>query len=196
MLDEVTKKHPYNFSRKTWAQLVGFIILFAIFLAIISGLITHFFGSGSNYFVELLTTHETSALIFYFVYVVVASVIIPIPTLPLDIVFLKLVDPASVITIRLLGGLGGGTISFYLARNYGHGLLKKWLSSKNYTYVDSLSKNINWLQFFIIAMVPIVNAELMAYAGGLSKLRFRMVMSSLAIAIFYRLLFVFFVIQA
>lgn len=172
-----------------------FIVAFAFLIIIVSWLVTHFFNSG-NPAIHALVNHVSISLVLYFIYIMIASVIIPIPTLPVDIVLLKLLDPASVITVRLLGGLAGGSISFFLSRNYGRPLLRRWLSQKNYDYVDRLSNNISWLQFFIIAMVPVVNTELMAYAGGISKLRFRMVMGSLAVAIFYRLLFVYFVIRA
>lgn len=195
MIEEVVKSHSYRLPKKTILQLGLFIIAFAFLIVVVSWLVTHFFNS-SNPAIHALLSHVSLALVLYFIYVVVASVIVPIPTLPVDIVLLKLLDPASVITVRLLGGLAGGSISFYLSRNYGRPLLSRWLSEKNYSYVDRLSGNISWLQFFIIAMVPIVNTELMAYAGGISKLRFRMVMGSLAIAIFYRLLFVYFVIKA
>lgn len=192
MNDEIVNS-PGKMSQQTMLKIVGFIFIFGLFVAGLTALINHFFDPATNAYVQQFLQHQTGALVFYFLFVVVASVIVPIPTLPLDLVMIQFISPWPVIIIRLLGGIAGGSINFYLARHYGQPLLRRWFSAKNYQFVDQLSESISWKQFFIIALIPIINTELMAYAGGLSKLKYRWVIIPLTIAIFYRLVFVYFV---
>lgn len=192
MNDEIVNS-PGKMSQQTMLKIVGFIFIFGLFVAGLTALINHFFDPATNVYVQQFLQHQSGALVFYFLFVVVASVIVPIPTLPLDLVMIQFISPWPVIVIRLLGGIGGGSINFYLARHFGQPLLRRWFSAKNYQFVDQLSESISWKQFFIIALIPIINTELMAYAGGLSKLKYRWVIIPLTIAIFYRLVFVYFV---
>lgn len=188
--------NPGKMSRRTMLNIVGFLVLFGLFVAGITALINHFFDPATNVYVQEFLQHQSSALIFYFVFVVVASVIVPIPTLPLDLLMMRFINPWPIIVIRLLGGIAGGSINFYLARHYGQPLLRRWFSPKNYQFIQQMSENISWKQFFVVALIPIINTELMAYAGGISKLKYRWIIIPLTIAIFYRLIFVYFVTKA
>lgn len=196
MLHNVVKKHSYKLPPKHVLQIVAFIILFGLFVAGVSTVINRYFNPAEHPLIKEFLKHENTALLFYFVYSTVASVIVPIPTLPVDVLFLNILDPASVITVRLAGGLAGSSINFYLARNFGRPLLERWLSKKNFHFIEDISNNLAWHHFFIITMIPVINTELMAYAGGISKLRFRFVISVQTLALFYRILFVFFVMHA
>jgi uncharacterized membrane protein YdjX (TVP38/TMEM64 family) len=195
MIGEEIISKSGQISRKVLVQIVLFVLAFGLFVAAASWLIGRYFDPTANPFVQSLLAHEDQTLFFYFFYVLVASVIVPIPTLPIDLVLFSLLDPWSIITIRLFGGLAGGSISFFLARRFGKPLLKRWFSAKNYTVIEDLAGHITWKQFFIITMLPIINTEIMAYAGGLSKLRLRYTLGILAVAVFYRLLLVSFVIH-
>lgn len=183
-------------SRQAILEIILFVFVFGLFIAIVSAIMAKYFNPSDSLIVRDLLLHKNRALELYFIYVIIASVIIPLPTLPVDVVLFNLLDPWSIITVRLLAGLAGGTISFLIARNYGRPLLKRWLSPKNYQFVERISGNITWKQFLFITMVPIVNTEVMAYAGGISKLKLRFTLFVLAIADFYRLAFVFFIIHA
>jgi uncharacterized membrane protein YdjX (TVP38/TMEM64 family) len=196
MLHKAVKKHSYKLPPKHIVQIVAFILLFGLIVAAVSAAINRYFNPAEHPFIKDLLAKEHTALLFYFVYATVASVLVPIPTLPVDVLFLNLLDPASVITVRLAGGLAGSSVNFYLARNFGRPLLLKLLSKKNYEFVEDLSNNLAWHHFFIITMIPIFNTELMAYAGGISKLRFRFVIGTQTLALFYRILFVFFIMHA
>ncbi len=196
MLHHAVRKHSYKLPPKHVVQIVGFIVLFGLFIAAVSAVINKYFNPADNLLVQEFLKHERTALLFYFVYSTVASVFVPIPTLPVDVLLLNVMDPASVITVRLAGGLAGSSVSFYLARNFGRPLLQRWLSKKNYNFIEDISNNLAWHHFFIITMIPIINTELMAYAGGISKLRFRFVLGVQALALSYRILFVFFVMHA
>lgn len=194
MIDAV-KQHSYRLPKKDFVKIAAFIVLFGIFIAVVSGLMGHYFSSTSATLQYDFRVHQTVSLWLYFFYVIVASVIIPIPTLPADVVFLKLGNPILVIGVRLLADVIGSSIDFFLARRYGRPLLKRWFSQKNYEFIERTAENITWKQFFIVAMIPIINTELMAYAGGISKLKFRQIIWGLVLAILYRLLFVYFVLK-
>lgn len=191
-----TVKNSRKLPPKHVFQIVGFIVLFGLFIAGASTAINKYFNPADNPLIQDFLRHEHTALWFYFVYSSIASVIVPIPTLPVDVLLLNVMDPASVITVRLAGGLVGSSINFYLARNFGRPLLQRLLSKKNYDFIEDMSNGLKWHHFFIITMIPIINTELMAYAGGISKLRFRFVIGTQTLALFYRILFVFFVMHA
>lgn len=169
--------------------------MFGLFIAAVSGLMTHYFSSTSATLRYDFRVHQTVSLWLYFFYIIIASIIVPIPTLPADVVFLKLGNPIIVIGVRLLGDMIGSMIDFRLARRYGRPLLHRWFSEKNYQFIEKAAENISWQQFFIVAMIPIINTELMAYAGGISKLKFRQIAWGLTLAILYRLLFVYFILK-
>ncbi len=189
-------KHSQKIPPKHAVQIVAFIVLFGLFIAGVSALISNYFKPADSLVVQQFLQNERTALLFYFGYATVASVIVPIPTLPIDVLLLSLMDPASIIVVRLAGGLAGSSINFYLARRFGQPLLRRWLSQKNYQFIEQISTNLAWHHFFIITMIPVINTELMAYAGGISKLRFRFVLGVQALALSYRILFVFFVMHA
>lgn len=196
MIHQVLKKHSYKLPPKHIVQIVAFILIFGIVVAGISAIINQYFNPADNPAVRQFLAHQNTALIFYFFYSMVASVIVPIPTLPVDVVLLNLLDPISVITVRLAGGLAGSSINFYIARHFGRPLLQRWFSPKNYQFLEDMSDNLKWQHFFLITMIPIINTELMAYAGGISHLKFRSVIGTQALALFYRILFVFFIMHA
>ncbi len=177
-------------SRKNLLQITVFILAFGIVVGVLSSLLNNFIDPANNRYIQELLQYRTQALILYFAFVMVASVVVPIPTLPIDLLLFSIFDPATVVIIRVFGGLAGGSISYYLSYNYGRPLLKRWLSKKNYEVVETLSDNFSWREFFIITMIPIINAELMAYVGGLGKLGYRKTASTLFLGIAYRVVFV------
>jgi uncharacterized membrane protein YdjX (TVP38/TMEM64 family) len=182
-------------SWKTGLKTVLVILVIGLIIAGASALIGRYFNPETSPLVAAIVRERYYAATFYYLYTVLASIVVPIPTLPIDVVLLNIFNPWIVMVIRLAGGLTGGSVGFYLARRYGRPLLKRWLSKKNFDYSVSLSENVNWKQFFIISMIPIINTEIMAYAGGLSRLQYRWVIGVLALALAYRIFFVSFVIH-
>lgn len=182
-------------SAKSFLQIVGFIFVFGIFVSVVSFGLNRFLEPHIQPLADLIGYHPFRALAGYFLFVMAASVIVPIPTLPVDLLFFNLIDPQSVVVARVLGGVAGGSISYFLAYNYGRPLLKRWLSPKYYGFINQQSNAITLQQFFIIAMIPAINAELMAFVGGLGKMGYRKTIGTLLLAIGYRVLFVYFVIN-
>jgi len=190
-----TDSSTSNFSGKYYIQLIIFIIAFGLFVAVISVIINHFLNPHIQPLTHEVAIHPYRALALYFAFVAAASVVVPVPTLPVDLLFFSLLDPAFVIVVRIAGGIAGGSISYYLSYNFGRPLLKRWLSGKKYKFVEKHSDSISWQNFFIITMIPIINAELMAFVGGLGKIGYRKTIGTLLLGITYRVLFVYFVLQ-
>lgn len=176
-------------------QLVGFIVIFGLFVAGISVILNHFITPNIQPLTDEVVRHPLWALTLYFAFVAGASVVVPVPTLPVDLLFLTLLDPSIVMIARIAGGLAGSSVSYYLSYNYGQPLLKRWLSSKNFEFVDQHSRKLTWQSFFVIAMIPVINAELMAYVGGLGKIGYRKTIGTLLLANTYRVFFVYLVIN-
>lgn len=184
-----------NFSSRYYIQVIIFIVIFGLLVAAISVLINHFLNPHIQPLTHEVEIHPYRALALYFTFVTAASVVVPVPTLPVDLLFFGLLDPAFVIVSRVAGGIAGGSISYFLSYNYGRPLLRRWLSKKNYLFVERHSDTLSWRDFFIISMIPIINAELMAFVGGLGKIGYRKTIGTLLLAITYRVLFVYFVLQ-
>ena len=184
-----------NFSGKYYIQVIIFIVVFGLFVSAISVIINHFLNPHIQPLTHEVAIHPYRALALYFAFVTAASVVVPVPTLPVDLLFFSLLDPIFVIIVRIAGGIAGGSISYYLSYNFGRPLLKRWLSEKNYNFIEKQSGSISWQNFFIITMIPIINAELMAFVGGLGKIGYRKTIGTLLLGITYRVLFVYFVLQ-
>ncbi len=194
MVEDVTSEAP-QLSRENLIKIGAFILLFTIFVVGVSALMTHYFSPGNQEFVKRFVHSRNEAMWIYFIYVTIACVIVPLPTLPADVIFLKLANPVAVIGLRLLADIAGSSIDFFLARKYGRPLLRRWFSDKNYKFIERASEHVTWQQYFIVAMIPLFNTELLAYAGGISKLKFRQVIGSLILAVGYRLVFVYLVLK-
>lgn len=186
---------PNGFSGKYYVQVIFFIIAFGLFVTIISVLINHFLSPHIQPLTHEVTIHPYRSLAIYFAFVAAASVVVPIPTLPVDLLFFSLLDPIFVIVMRIAGGIAGGSISYYLSYNFGRPLLKRWLSERNYAFVEKHSNTLTWQEFFIITMIPVINAELMAFVGGLGKIGYRKTIGTLLLGITYRVLFVYLVLN-
>lgn len=197
MVVEHIKQHGARFTASQVAKIIIFIVVFGLAVGLLSAFLNNYIDPQSNRYVQYLLSHESYLIGIYLAYVVVASVTIIVPTLPFDLLMLgTLTSPWIVIGYRLFGGIIGSAINFYLARKYGRSLLRRWLSQKNYDFIDKVANNLTLQQFIIVTMIPVINAELMAYAGGLSRVKFRWSMLTLALAIFYRVVFVYFVMSA
>ncbi|MEK7534881.1 MAG: VTT domain-containing protein [Patescibacteria group bacterium] len=191
----MTKLTPKAFSNKYYLQVIVFLVAFGLLVAAISVLINHYLSPHIQPLTSEVGNHPYRALALFFSFVTVASVIVPVPTLPVDLLFFSLLDPAYVIIARIAGGIAGGSISYFLSYNYGRPLLKRTLSENNYKFVEKHSDTMAWRDFFIISMIPIINAELMAFVGGLGKIGYRKTIGTLLLAITYRVLFVYLVLQ-
>src|SRR3990167_6779333 len=190
-----TDSSTSNFSSKYYLQVIIFIVIFGLIVAAVSVIINHFLNPHIQPLTHEVAIHPYRALAIYFAFVAGASLIVPIPPLPVALLFFGLLDPIAVIIARIAGGIVGGSVSYYLSFNFGKRFLKRYLSVKNFQFVEKHSNTITWQQFFVITMIPVINAELMAYVGGLCKIGYRKTIGTLLLGITYRVLFVYFVLN-
>src|ERR1019366_9422055 len=102
MLDDLHNQ-GYQFTRKDITKIIFFVIVFGFFVAAVSIFVTASFGPSNSPIVkEFIESGSGLSLSVYFIYVIIACIIIPIPTLPADKIFLKLGFPVTVIALRLL----------------------------------------------------------------------------------------------
>lgn len=145
--------------------------------------------AGEQILLPLLVSPPTT-LAVYFLLATIATVIVPLPTLPVDVLLMNIFDPWVVLLVRLGAALAGYSINFSLARRFGEPLLRRLFSPANFQQIMAISERVSLWQYFLIAFFPLVNTELVAYAAGLSKLRLAKLLPLLAMAMFYRLLLV------
>lgn len=130
------------------------------------------------------------ALLFYFLYSIFASVIVPIPTFPLDILMAGLYGIKFALPIRLAGALIGATAAYFIGFYFGHGFLKKILPKKIFKNFEKYSLKHGMKTYILLSLIPIFQQEWMAYHGGVSKLKFLPFIAIVFLANIYRIAFI------
>ncbi|MDO8650378.1 MAG: hypothetical protein Q7K33_03670, partial [Candidatus Berkelbacteria bacterium] len=82
-----------NFSSKYYLQVIIFIVIFGLIVATVSMIINHFLNPHIQPLTHEVAIHPYRALALYFAFVAAASVVVPVPTLPVDLLFFSLLDP-------------------------------------------------------------------------------------------------------
>src|SRR5665213_2382651 len=95
----------YRFSHKEILRIVGFIIVFGLLIAGVSAIMTKYFSPAHNPWVLSFILHQRFAVLIYFLFVILGAIVVPIPTLPADVIFLKLINPFIIIPVRLLADI-------------------------------------------------------------------------------------------
>jgi uncharacterized membrane protein YdjX (TVP38/TMEM64 family) len=145
--------------------------------------------AGEELLVPLLVA-PVLTFVVYFLLATLATVVVPLPTLPIDVLLMTMFNPWLVLVVRLGASLVGSSLNFTLGRTFGEPLLAHLMSKENLKQTVEIAKNVNRWQYFLMAMFPLINPELVAYAAGLSTLRIWELMPIVAAALFYRLLIV------
>lgn len=183
-------------SGNIFVQSIVFLLAIAIILALVSNILSHWIGGLTSTILPYLQSEGLFAVLFaYFCYCVLQAVIIPLPASPVDIAIFTIVGPIITSIINIPATLIGYSISYLIARKYGRRALKRILPIKTYEKINQLSDNMNLKQFFWITIVPFNALDLMPYVGGLSKIRYRTVISILFLAVFYRISFTMLVVN-
>ncbi len=175
----------------TLLKIFLFLLLLGLFVVGVSAIVTHYITIQGTPLVDQIRHYRTLSLVVYFGYVILATIVVPLPTLPADIVFLGIFNPWKILAIRLIADLIGGAFAFYAARIFGKKLLKRWFRPSTYEQIVKASQHVSWKQYFWVTMFPLINTEVMAYAGGLSALNFVTVILTLFVGVSYRLLIVY-----
>lgn len=193
MADEkelVIEGRDTHLTKAAAVKILVWLIIFGLAVSGLSALIDRFFDITQTPLFRLLTDNSGQSLLYYLVFTVIATVLVPLPTLPLDVVVLKIFNPWEIIFLRFIGDLIGTAIAYGLARRFGKPLIRRAFSPKNSEQIIAISEAVGWKQYLLIALFPLVNTELVAYAAGLSRLKLWTTIWIIAVAISYRLLIV------
>jgi uncharacterized membrane protein YdjX (TVP38/TMEM64 family) len=189
------RHHVSKVPAKTLWRIFFYLVLLGIVVAGSSALLAYFFRFVGQPLVTEILRHQQQLILIYFFYIVLSTIVFPIPSLPLDILLLTTLNPILVLLVRLLGDIVGSALAFSIARRYGRPALKRFFQPKVYHQIEKVSENVSLKQFFWISMFPLINTEIMAYAAGLSELGLLPTIGSLLIAVSYRLGLVYLFIQ-
>ena len=182
-------------SKNVIVQSIIFLLVIGIVLALTSNILSRFFGHYINDFLPYLGGNLWLILAAYFIYMVVQAIIFFLPAAPADVAMFALIGPKLVFVVNLSGTLIAYSVTILLARKFGRRFLKKILPPKSYQRVSDLSHNMTTSQLFVITIIPFTHLDLMPYAAGLSKIRFRTAILVLAIVAAIRLIFVLFILN-
>ncbi|MFN7088513.1 MAG: VTT domain-containing protein, partial [Candidatus Paceibacteria bacterium] len=163
-------------------------VIAAVAVTILSAMLTPYFDLSRNPFIQEIMNIRKAALTFYFLYSTVASIFVPIPTMPLEVLFAGLFGIPMTLIVRLGASLVGATFAFFISHRYGRPLLKKLLPASTYQDIEKFSNSHGIRAFFLIAIFPLVNPEVMAYVAGLGNLRLTSTLLVLLVANLYRFL--------
>lgn len=72
----------------------------------------------------------------------------------------------------IIGAVCGGTLSFYIARFLGRSVVDKLVYGKGKWFEDGVEKK-GFLIIFTLRLIPLVPFDIISYAAGLSKIKFK-----------------------
>lgn len=72
----------------------------------------------------------------------------------------------------IIGALCGGTLSFFISRTFGRGLVEKIVKDKAEWFEDGIEKR-GFLFILILRLIPLVPFDVISYGAGLSKIRYK-----------------------
>ncbi|MEL6152081.1 MAG: VTT domain-containing protein [Chloroflexota bacterium] len=127
--------------------------------------------------VERLQAFIDSAGIFapllYIALRALASVVAPFSSGPLQLASGILFGFIPAVIYSLIGSTLGYTTSFWIARRYGRGVVKRLLGENIERVDDSIRHLESWFSLAFARLVLSFAYDFIAYAGGLSKTPFR-----------------------
>jgi len=178
-----------HFSRNNIVQSLAFLFIFGLVLAIISSFLSKYFGVYLDSMMPVLSNNLRLLLLIYFFYNIIQAIAAPLPVMPFDIAVFAVAGPLAVFVISLLSVLIGYSVSFFLSKKYGKNFLQKVLPHNTFCKINSLSRQINFKHFFIISILPFNQPDLMPYVAGISKIKYKDMIATMAFTLAYRLIF-------
>ncbi|KKP71049.1 MAG: hypothetical protein UR69_C0002G0216 [Candidatus Moranbacteria bacterium GW2011_GWE2_35_2-] len=115
---------------------------------------------------ELIMGYDLLGIIFYIFAIVLAIVVAPFTSIPLIPLSVSLWGIFWTIIISTFGWTLGSMMAFWIARKYGSGIVKKFISlekiKEHYKYIPE--KNLFWYLIFLRIITPV---DILSYALGL-----------------------------
>ena len=100
-----------------------------------------------------------------------AIIVFVLPSFPIDLAAGVLFGPYLGTLYVVLGGVLGGTVSFYLARKLGRNFIEHKLKQHK-IYFDHHHKHLFWI-VFLLRVFPIVHFSAVCYAAGLTNMNYK-----------------------
>lgn len=72
----------------------------------------------------------------------------------------------------IIGAVCGGTLSFFISRTFGRGLVEKLIKGKEEWFEDGIEKR-GFLFILMLRLIPLVPFDVISYGAGLSKIRYK-----------------------
>ncbi|MGD7045804.1 TVP38/TMEM64 family protein [Jeotgalibacillus proteolyticus] len=154
-------------SRSQWVKVISIVLLF-----ITVSYITHFHFDirPSDIRDFILSFGWWGPVIFFLIYTIGPIVFFPTSVLSLGAGLAFGVWPGVLYII--IGATGAATTGYIMARLFGRSVLK----IENFAWSEKLFKQMEkrgFLYIFTLRLIPIVSFDLLSYAGGISKVRFK-----------------------
>ncbi len=147
-----------------------FIVLFAFVLILIVVLVGQRIGLEN--LVALMKANPAVGLLIYFTYMVVSSVVIPLPVSPLWPVALYIYGFWAGLVVTVAGTTLGAGIAFWLARKYGKPFVKSMVGNKLFSELSHLIEIKSVKALVLVRLLGNNYFDLISYIVGLSKIPF------------------------
>lgn len=106
---------------------------------------------------------------FVFILVMAATVVLPVPTFPLDVLAGRIFGPVLGTLYAVIGATLGATVSFLLARWLGRDLIARFLKG-HINFCRQCSDKLLTKVVFLARLVPAVSFDVVSYGAGLTKM--------------------------
>jgi uncharacterized membrane protein YdjX (TVP38/TMEM64 family) len=152
----------------------NFIKIFLLIILVIILFLVQFFWDVASYFnpdqiQKLLSRAGSFAPFIYIATMVLAVVISPIPSLPLDIAAGAFFGPFLGTLYSVTGALGGAVASFIIARFIGREFIERFLGG-HINFCTECSDELLTKIVFLSRLLPIVSFDVISYGAGLTKM--------------------------
>jgi uncharacterized membrane protein YdjX (TVP38/TMEM64 family) len=118
---------------------------------------------------EILVKAGIFAPLLYMIIMVLAVVISPIPSVPLDVAAGVFFGPLLGTTYSAFGALGGAIASFLIGRFLGREVIEQFLGG-HINFCTTCSDRLLTKVIFLSRLLPIVSFDIVSYGAGLTKI--------------------------
>lgn len=139
--------------------------------------VSQFFLDATAYFsphriASWLSEKGIFAPVIYMGLMVLAVVISPIPSLPLDVAAGAFFGPALGTAYSVAGASTGAVVSFYIARLLGREFIERFLGG-HINFCSKCSDNLLTKIVFISRLLPVISFDVVSYGAGLTAMSAR-----------------------
>ena len=112
--------------------------------------------------------------VVYIAFLAISMVITPIPTTPAPIAAATAWGAVEGATYTLIAGAIGTSLCFFIARRWGRRVYEHFLPAKMVLEIDRVADRLAVRALIIVRLFPVLGPDMVSYAAGLTKIRFRL----------------------